>query len=64
MLDAAVEAALRELMEGRVCCRCGEPAERIRHGCYFCGRHAQGRYRDYSGVEVREVKDPQLWKRG
>jgi hypothetical protein len=38
-LSDQVRARLRELLDGRVCCRCGEPAARLTGSQFFCAPH-------------------------
>lgn len=38
-LDPETERRMREVFDGRVCCRCGQPAQRMRADVFYCQKH-------------------------
>jgi hypothetical protein len=38
-LDSETIRRLAECFGRRRCCRCGQPAERLAHNRFYCGRH-------------------------
>ena len=38
-LDPETEQRVREVFEGKVCCRCGQPAQRMRSDAFYCHPH-------------------------
>lgn len=38
-LEPETERRIREVFGGHVCCRCGQPAQRMRADAYYCHVH-------------------------
>lgn len=56
--DPRTKALIEEFFSDKVCCKCGERAERMLAKQFYCAEHLPGQYSRKVPVEIHEATDP------